>query len=67
MTDWTPRDFTITLPFLSAGEHKAEVFADGKNAMKEATDYRHYSEIVTNNDSLQLHLSSGGGWTAIIR
>ena len=67
MTDWTHRDFTITLPFLSAGEHKAEVFADGKNAMKEATDYRHYSEIVTNNDSLQLHLSSGGGWTAIIR
>ena len=67
LTDWTPRDFTITLPFLSAGEHKAEVFADGKNAMKEATDYRHYSEIVTNNDSLQLHLSSGGGWTAIIR
>lgn len=67
MTDWTPRDLTISLPFLSIGEHKAEIFADGINAMKEATDYKHSSLTVSNNDILHLHLSSGGGWTAIIK
>ena len=67
MTDWTPRDLHISLSFLSAGEHKAEVFADGVNAMKEATDYRRSTPTVSNHDNLHLHLSSGGGWTAIIR
>ena len=67
MTDWTPRDLTISLPFLSIGEHRAEIFADGVNAMKEATDYKHSSLTVSNNDILHLHLSSGGGWAAIIK
>lgn len=67
MTDWTPRDLTISLSFLNSGEHKAEIFADGINAMKEATDYKHTSLAVSNNGNLHLHLSSGGGWTAIIK
>jgi alpha-glucosidase len=67
LTDWTPRDLTIDLSFLSAGQHDADIFADGANAQKEATDYKHAKQTVTASQKLQVHLSSGGGWTAIIR
>ena len=66
MTDWTPRDLTIDLSFLGAGLYKANIFADGVNAMKEATDYKHTQQTVTSSDRLSIHLCSGGGWTAII-
>ena len=67
MTDWTPHDLTISLDFIGDGQHTADIFADGVNALKEATDYKHTLQTVTSKDRLNIHLSSGGGWTAIIR
>ena len=67
MTDWTARDLTIDLSFLGEGTHQADIFADGVNATKEATDYKHSRQAVKRSDRLAVHLSSGGGWTAIIR
>lgn len=67
MTDWTPRDLTIDLSFLSSGQYQADIFADGINATKEATDYQHIHKTVSNANCLPIHLSSGGGWVAIIR
>ena len=67
MTDWTARDLTISLDFIGEGQHIADIFADGVNAHKEATDYKHTQQTVTSKDRLAVHLSSGGGWTAIIR
>ena len=67
MTDWTPRDLTISLDFIGEGQHTADIFADGVNAHKEATDYKHTQQTVTSKDRLAVHLNSGGGWTAIIR
>ncbi len=67
MTDWTPRQLTIDLSFLGDGQHEANIFADGANARKEASDYKHTVQTVTASDKLKIHLSSGGGWTAIIR
>ncbi|MCR4852988.1 MAG: glycoside hydrolase family 97 protein [Prevotella sp.] len=67
MTDWTPREFTINLSFLGEGNHEASIFADGTNAMKDARDYRHTTKTVTASDQLHIKLSSGGGWTAIIK
>ena len=67
MTDWTARDLTIDLSFLGEGTHQADIFADGVNAAKEATDYKHSRQAVKRSDRLAVHLSSGGGWTAIIR
>jgi len=67
MTDWVPRDLTVDLSFLGSGQHQADIFADGVNAGKEATDYLHTRKIVSSSDRLPIHLSSGGGWTAIIR
>jgi alpha-glucosidase len=67
MTDWTPRDLTIDLSFLGEGHYTADIFADGVNAMREATDYKHTIRSVTAGERLNIHLSSGGGWTAIIK
>ena len=66
MTDWRPRDLTVDLSFLSPGQHEADIFADGTNATKEATDYQHHHQKVSTTSRLNIHLSSGGGWTAII-
>ena len=67
MTDWTPRDLTLDLSFLGDGNYTADIFADGMNALKDATDYQHTTQNVTAKSRLAIHLSSGGGWTAIIR
>ena len=67
MTDWTARDLTVNLDFLGDGQFTADIFADGVNAMKEATDYKHTKQAATCQDHLKIHLSSGGGWTGIFR
>ena len=67
MTDWTPRDLDINLDFLKEGRYQAEIFADGVNAMKDATDYKHVRQTVSKDDILHIHLGSGGGWTAILK
>ena len=67
MTDWTARDLTIDLSFLGEGQFAADIFADGVNALKDGTDYKHTQQTVSGRSQLQVHLSSGGGWTAIIR
>ena len=71
MTNWQERDLTIDLSVIkTAGgksiSGKANIFADGINADREATDYKHTYQQVTNNDKLKVHLAPGGGWTAII-
>lgn len=67
MTDWTPRDLTIDLSFLGEGKYQADIFTDGVNAMKDATDYKHSRHTVDHNNLIRIHLSSGGGWTAILK
>ena len=66
MTDWTARNLTIDLSFLGECTYRADIFADGVNAEKEATDYKHTKQDVNAGDKLDVHLASGGGWTAII-
>lgn len=67
MTDWTPRDMEIPLSMLSAGTHNAEIFADGINADRDATDYCKLQQQVGKNDVIKIHLAPGGGWSAIIK
>ena len=66
LTDWTPRDIQLSLSFLPEGSYTADIFADGVNAEKEATDYKHSKQSVTPSTKLNIHLASGGGWTARI-
>ena len=67
MTNWQPRDITIRLDMLSEGTHQAEIFADGVNADRDATDYAKTKKAISRGELLQLKLASGGGWSAIIR
>jgi alpha-glucosidase len=64
MTDWTPRELTIDCSFLGSGSYTAEVFSDGVNADRDATDYKKSVITVTSADKLKVKLMNGGGWVA---
>ena len=66
MSNWNARDATIDLSFLPGGNYEAEIFEDGINADRDATDYKRGLQKVSSNDKLKVHLSSGGGWAARI-
>jgi len=65
MTNWTPRELTIDLSFLGEGEYIAEIFKDGINADRDATDYKKEVIRVKSADKLNVMLMNGGGWVAI--
>lgn len=68
ITNWDSRDITIDFSFLEKGKKfQAEIFSDGLNADKAATDYK--KEIVTIDSSTKLtyRLASGGGLAMIIK
>lgn len=76
MNNWQARDLTIDLsPLLKLNAKtnrpeklsgKANIFADGINADREATDYKHTYQQISAGDKLQIHLAPAGGWTAIV-
>jgi alpha-glucosidase len=67
MTNWTARDMELDFSFLGEGNYEAEIFKDGVNAERDATDYK--KELITVNagSKIKVHLASGGGWTARIK
>jgi alpha-glucosidase len=66
MTDWSPREITIDLSFLDPGNYIAEIFSDGINADRDATDYRKEIIRVKKDDKLNIKMMNGGGWAARI-
>jgi alpha-glucosidase len=66
LTNWSARKMTIDLSFLDKGTYSAEVFKDGMNAEKDATDYKREIVKVTSTDKLILNMASGGGFAIII-
>lgn len=64
MTNWTARELMIDLSFLPAGTYQAEIFSDGINSDKEATDYKKDVIRVTSGEKLQIRMYPGGGWAA---
>jgi alpha-glucosidase len=66
MTDWSARDFTVDCSFLCAGNYLLEIYKDGMNAERYASDYKHEVVEITNNSSLSMHLAPGGGWVGKI-
>ena len=76
MNNWQARDLTVDLSLLMKMNEKtnkleklngrANIFADGINADREATDYKHTQRQINSDDKLQIHLAPGGGWTAIV-
>ena len=64
LTDWDPRSLTVDLSFLPEGQYVAEIFSDGVNANRDATDYKREEKILTNKDKLIIRLAPAGGWVA---
>ena len=66
MTNWTARDIEINFSFLGKGNYEAEIFKDGINADRDATDYKKENIKITADQKLKIHLAPGGGWAARI-
>lgn len=64
MTDWTPRELEVDFGFLEGGEFAAEIYADGVNAAKYASDYKRTRSVIRAGHRLRIHLAPGGGWVA---
>lgn len=67
MTNGKARDIEIPLGFLGSGQRQMELYIDGVNADREATDYRIIHSDVNSSDVLRVHLAPDGGCSAIIR
>jgi alpha-glucosidase len=66
MTNWTPRDIELDFSFLPEGNYEAEIFKDGINADRDATDYKREIIQVSKNTKSVIKLFPGGGWAARI-
>ena len=66
MTNWTERELVLDLSFLGAGNFKAELFTDGVNANRIASDYKKEVIIIPANRKLTIKMAQGGGFAARI-
>jgi alpha-glucosidase len=66
LTDWSQRDMDLDLSFLGTGEYNIEIFQDGINADRYASDYKHVRLEVRPDLKMKIHLAPGGGWAARI-
>jgi len=64
MTNWTPRELSIDFSFLPESSYRAEVFSDGINADRDATDYSKETITIRKGDAVTIKMMSGGGWAA---
>ncbi len=66
MTDWTPRELEIDFSFLDPGNYIMEVFQDGINADRNASDYKHLTVEINPDTRYKISMATGGGWVAKI-
>ena len=62
MTDWTNREFALSLDFLDEGTYEAELCTDGVNAETYPSDYVIKKFIQKKNIPLTIKMASGGGF-----
>lgn len=67
LTNWIPRELTLDFSFLPEGSYEVEIFKDGVNAGRDATDYKKETIRLKRGDRLNIQLAPGGGWVAHIR
>ena len=66
MTNGESRDLTLDLSKLKVQGKTMDIFGDGVNADREATDYAHLSATVAADGIVNVHLAPGGGWVCRI-
>ena len=62
MTNWDCRNLDLNLSFLGEGKYKAEIFRDGKNANRSASDYAKEVAEIPANRKMSITMASGGGF-----
>lgn len=60
--NWTGRTLTLDLSFLGTGNYVGEVFSDGINADKMASDYQKTMIDIPANRQLTISMAQGGGY-----
>lgn len=66
LTDWNARELEVDLSFLPEGEYKVEIYQDGLNADRFATDYVRYETMLPADGILRATMVPAGGWVARI-
>ena len=64
MNNWSLKAITIDLSKFLGSPMTMDSFADGINADRETTDYKHVVRKVTDIEVLTVSLAPGGGWAA---
>jgi alpha-glucosidase len=67
LNNWNGRDISLDFSFLGKGDFEAEIFKDGINADRDATDYKKEITKLNALSKMNIHLANGGGWAAIIK
>ena len=66
MTDWNERTLTLDLSFLPQGAYSVELYRDGVNADRRASDYKKEVFDLPLNGLLKVKMAPGGGFAAKI-
>ena len=68
MTNWTPRTLEVNLSQLGlAAGTQLDIFADGKNAAIDGTDYTRKSITLTESGVISVELAPGGGFMLTVK
>lgn len=67
MTNWTGRSLELPLTFLDNTDYEMLALQDGMNADNHAADYSITTATVKKSETITITLSSGGGWSAILK
>lgn len=62
MTNWDARTLGLDLLFLGEGNYAAEIYRDGVNANRIASDYRKEIISVPSNRKITISMAQGGGF-----
>jgi alpha-glucosidase len=66
MTNWDSRNLEIDLDFLGEGEYEIDIWQDGINADRYASDFKQIKMPVECTSQINIDMAPGGGWAAII-
>jgi alpha-glucosidase len=61
MTDWSPRQIQVPLVFLGEGQYEADIYQDGPDADRHATEVTILQKEVAADSTLSVRLAGGGG------
>ena len=59
---WKPLTLKLPTSFLGGGDWDVEIFEDGINADRDATDYVHRRAVVKAGEPIEAKMSAGGGF-----